>query len=72
MAEKVKSSPVEQVYEKYFDETYQMHYYYNPFTKESVWELPVFSSGAVQIIDKTVLPMQQYNEVKTQKEVNQG
>ena len=26
--------------EKYFDETYKREYYYNPETKESIWELP--------------------------------
>ena len=26
--------------EKYFDETYQRAYYYNPATTESLWELP--------------------------------
>lgn len=43
-------APVQDCFEKYFDDTYQRHYYYNPFTKDTQWEVP----QNAKIIDKTV------------------
>ena len=39
------------VYEKHFDPTYNAHYYFNPATGESVWELP--QGAQVTVVDKT-------------------
>ena len=39
----------ETYFEKYFDEANKRHYFYNPFTRESVWEVPADAT----VIDRT-------------------
>jgi len=47
----LKASPVQNTFEKHFDQNHQRPYYYNPFTQESFWEEP--PEGAI-IIDKSI------------------
>ena len=42
-------------FEKYFDATYQRDYFFNPMTRESLWEVP---TGAVIADMTTVAPLQ--------------
>jgi hypothetical protein len=42
---------VETTFEKHYDATYKLCYYFNPFTQESRWEEP--PEGSI-IIDKTM------------------
>jgi hypothetical protein len=39
------------VLDKHFDSSYNLPYYFDPKSGESLWELP---EGKVQIVDKTV------------------
>jgi hypothetical protein len=56
----------------YYDNHYEMNFYFNPFTNESVWELPAGTSiSNQQVYDSTISNLQPQQEI-TEPEVVQG
>lgn len=42
---------MEQYYELYHNPTYGVPYYYNPYTCESLWELPETDQQSIKVVD---------------------